>query len=326
MRFMKKPNIAILIGIVLFLLTSCSNKVSVSEGTPTGSVKLTPYKTVTITPAVTIAPPEKPTATLVPTITLTPQFYEVKAKDTLFTIAARNGLTVAELTAANPGVSAYSLYVGTKLVIPAAGGSSSTQSAPTPTPSPMFVHSPICFPSITSGFYCFALVENREAYDVENLTGEYHFTDPESGKELTLNTFLPLTRLVQGGAVPFYVYFAPPVFDHPIVTFRVLSAMSVTTENAGIYPMTIKDQVVKIAEDGLSADLSGKARFEGAVKDAKLIRLLVVAYDAEGNVVGLRRYEEEAQLKPVVDFEFRINVLSAGGEIDHVEIYGEAQP
>ena len=323
---MKRSVFFISLGLIFLFLGSCSKQVPVNEGIVTESVKLTPYRTATITPTVTVVPPEKPTATLVPTITLTPQVYEVKAKDTLFTIAARNGLTVAELTAANPGVSAYSLYVGTRLVIPAAGGNSSTQSAPTPTPSPMFVYSPKCFPSITGGYYCFALVENREDYDVENLTGEFRLTDLESGKELTQDTFLPLTRLLQGSAVPFYVYFTPPVFDHPTATFRVLSAMPVAAENAGIYPMTIKDQMVEIAEDGSSADISGKARYEGTGKSAKLIRLLVVAYDAEGNVVGLRRYEEEVELKPAVDFEFRISVLSTGGKIDRVEIFGEAQP
>jgi hypothetical protein len=191
---------------------------------------------------------------------------------------------------------------------------------------PMFVHSPACYPSITGGYYCFALVENREAYDVENLTGEFLLTDPESGKELTLDTFLPLTRLVQGKAVPFYVYFAPPVFEHPVVSFRVLSALPVTTENSGVYPMTIKDPLVEIAEDSLSADISGNARYEGTGNPAKLICLLAVAYDAEGNVVGLRRYEEESVLKPAVDFEFKLTVESIAGGIARIEVFGEAQP
>lgn len=322
---MKRTLTTVVLGLALSLLAACAVPVAEPAGSTATPVQLTPYYTPTLTLTPTIAPTLVPTSTLVPTITHTPQIYIVKARDTLFTIAARNGLTVANLTAANPGVNAYSLYVGTRLIIPAMG-SGGIQSAPTPTPAPLILHAPECVPSLTGGAYCFALVENGLDYDLENLTAEFRLTDPDSGEELTQDTFLPLTRLAQGSALPFYVYFTPPVFAHPVATFRVLSALPVTAENASIYPMTISDLLIEIAPGGLSADVSGLARFEGIGKNAKLIRLLAVAYDAEGKVVGLRRYEEKVELKPATYFEFKLIVESVAGGIARVELFGEAQP
>lgn len=325
MRSMKSTLVILTVSFTLFLLAACEPAAVPQAAATPESVLLTPY--VTLTPTLTPSPVPTlvPTATLVPTITLTPQIYVVSTNDTLFTIAARSGLTVAELTAANPGVSAYSLYVGTKLIIPPMG-SGGTQAAPTATPAPHKAGEARCYPSLTGGAFCFALVENESDNDLENLTAEFTLTDPNNGEVLTQDTYLPLARLPQGGALPFYVYFAPPVFARPEVSFRVLSALPVTEEKASIYMMKVRETVVEMAADNLSAEISGLANFDGNDEQARFIRVLAVVYDAGGNVVGMRRYEEEAGLKAGEDFEFKLLVESVGGVIAQVDVFAEAQP
>ncbi len=325
MRSMKSNLALITVGLLLFLLAACAPAAELQPSATPEPVLLTPYVTLTTTLTPSPVPTLVPTATLVPTITLTPQVYVVRTNDTLFTIAARNGLTVAELTAANPGVSAYSLYVGTKLIIPPMG-SGGTQMAPTATPAPVNAGSAKCYPSLTGGAFCFALVKNEADSDLENLTAEFTLTDPNSGEVLTQDTYLPLARLPQGGALPFYVYFAPPVFARPEVSFRVLSALPVTEEKASIYVMKVRETVVEIAADNLSAEITGLASIVETGGQARFIRVLVVVYDSGGNVVGIRRYEEEAGLKAGEDFEFKLLIESVGGVIAQVDVFAEAQP
>lgn len=311
--------------LLILLVAGCAAPAEPAQPVTPTPVRLTPYYTATVTLTPTVAPTLKPTETLVPTITLTPQIYEVKKWDTFFDIAARHGLTTEELMAANPEVSAYSLLPGTKLVIPPKGFIAvGTPSAPTPTPPALDVLPARCSPSLTGGLHCFAVVEDNLDDDFVNLIGEFQVA--AGGETSTLVTFLALTRLVQGDALPFYAYFAPPVPDGAVVSFRLLSALPVNADNFGVYPMQTSELTLELTTGGKSAQVSGTVRFEGIGDPAQVVRLLAVAYDAQGNVVGMRRYEEQAKLEAAQDFEFKILVDSTGAEIERVEVFGEAQP
>lgn len=316
----------VLIAALLMLLTvGCTTPAQPTQPVTPTLVRLTPYYTATVTLTPTVAPTLKPTETLVPTVTLTPQIYEVKKWDTFFDIAARHGLTTEELMAANPDVSAYSLLPGTRLVIPPKGFIAvGTPSAPTPTPPALQVSPARCSPSLTGGLHCFAVVEDNLDNDFVNLIGEFQVQ--AGGEQSTLTTFLALTRLVQGDALPFYAYIAPPIADGAVVSFRLLSALPVSADNFGVYPMQTSDITLELSAGGRSAQVNGTARFEGMGDPAQVVRLLAVAYDAQGNVVGMRRYEEQAQLEAAQDFEFKILVDSVGAKIERVEVFGEAQP
>lgn len=323
---MKKINSLILASIILVSLSACKGK-SENQVTPIGvAVELTPYLTATMTPSPTALPPNAPTAILVPSSTPTPRVYEVKANDTLIVIAFKNGLTLDELLAANPNVNAYSLTIGTKLLIPAAKVAGGTQTIPTATPVPVFLNDPYCYQTITGGLDCFALAENRGEFDLQNLTAEFRLTDPQTGEVLTQSSFLPLNRLDTGTSMPLHAYFPPPVFDLPDVTLQLLSATVSNETNKNNYLLMIEEPLVEFVSNGKSVTAEGIARLEGVDIITNFIRIAAVAYDALDKVVGVRFYEEKSELRSGDEFNYRITVYSSGGAIKRVEVFGEALP
>ncbi len=308
------------------ILVSCTSQTTQETGAPQVGSELTPYRTATLVPTFTTTPVSAPTITLAPTITPTPWVYEVKANDTLFIIAYRNGLTLKELEAANPDVNAYNLAIGMKLNIPASQGKQSTQTVPTPTPAPLAVQSPRCVPSITGGMYCFALVENNQDADLENLTAEFHLTDPATGNAVSQEAQFPLSRLRTGSALPFYAYFAPPVFENPQASLQVLTATTATTSGADYLPLTVADVQVTISADGLSAVVTGSAKLEVEGGTAGKMIFAAAAYDASGQVLGIRRVEIKTQLKSGESYPVSLTVYSTGGKIAKADVYGEGLP
>lgn len=290
------------------------------------SVQLTPYHTATATVTATPTPPDIPTPTLAPTVTPTPWVYTVKANDTLIDIAYLNGLTLDELKAANPDINPYNIAIGTQLNIPAAKPTQGTLTVPNPTPAPIPVQAARCTPSLTGGLHCFALIENNQKTDLENLTAEFRLTDPSTGDVVSQSAQFPLSCLKAGAALPFYTYFSPPVAVNPRVDLNLLSAAAVESTSSNQMFLTIEDSQFNVASDGLSADFSGGAILEGEGWSTSRIVLAAVAYNTSGEVVGVRRAEVSTGLASGEEYPFEITVYSTGGKIANVMVFGEALP
>lgn len=308
------------------ILASCAQAAPEGTAVPAAEEKLTPYRTATLVPTLTATPPGVPTATLAPTITPTPWVYEVKANDTLIVIAYRNGLSLGELEAANPDVNAYNLAIGMKLNIPAGQGKQGTQTVPTPTAAPLAVQPARCVASITGGLYCFAIVQNNQEIDQENLTAEFRLTDAATGDVISKPAQFPLNRLRAGSALPFYAYFPPPVIENPQAALQVLTATSAGTDGGNTLPLMISDVQFAVASDGSSAAVSGSARLEGEGWSVAKMVFAAVAYDISGEVLGVRRVEVNSAMKPGEVYPCNLTVYSTGGRIAKVELYGEGLP
>jgi hypothetical protein len=76
---------------------------------------------------------------------------------------------------------------------------------------------------------------------------------------------------------------------------------------------------IEISDAGSSARIAGQAKIAGE-QPAGEVWVLAVAYDVEGNVVGVRRWEGLAETQ----FEFW--VYSLGPEIAEVKLLVEARP
>lgn len=308
-----------------FLLTACATQSPVAPSQSTAEVTLIPYATTTSTPSITPTPLDQPTQTPRPTITPTPRIYEIRAEDTLLSIAYYYGVTLEELQAANPDVNPSLMKIGATLVIPPAREATGTVAAPTPTPFPATRGEINCLPSATNGLHCFFLVANNLKNSAANLTGEFRILDVNGEVVTSHLVALPLKLLAPGARIPFYTYFTSTPAEGQTILFNLLTATKAQETDTGVFPLKVLLGESTIAGDGSSANISGTIELENDEVEFNRITIVAVAYDSMDNVVGLRRIEEDVAVTAGSTRPFTIAVFSSGGEIVTVEVYTEAE-
>jgi LysM repeat protein len=249
--------------------------------------------------------------------TATPRVYEVRKGDTLFSIAATNGLTLAQLQAANPNVNPLLLSPGTQLVIPSVDGTGVPQ-IPTPTPVPVEFADVDCYGTAIGELYCFLLVTNDSASAIENVTGIVELIDAQGEIVAAAPAVPPINRVGGGESMPLVAYFAEQPTDWDIERGQVLSAYEVRADDTYYLQADIVDDSVDISDSGLAALATGEVQIAGG-ETPSVVWVLAVAYDENGKVVGVRRWEANG------DNEFALWVYSLGPEISEVQLLVEAR-
>ncbi|HCS38333.1 MAG TPA: hypothetical protein DIW44_01960 [Anaerolineaceae bacterium] len=332
MRIMKMRTFTVSLLTAVLLLSGCQQAESTQASSLFPDEALTPFATPTVTATATATLVSAPTETLVPTITPTPRTHIVQGNDTLFEIAAKNDLTLDEIKAANPDLNPYLLGPGTVIIIPAPNGQSHspTQNAPDVTPYPMTFSDPQCTPSLSGGTYCFAELLNPQPMMVDSLSAQFSLTDIATGEALTRPALVPLNRLASGSQLPLFAYFPPPVPVNPQIGLQLITAASVNqtgTPTALQSAVVMVDQSeINISANGLSAVVTTQVRFEGAEGAAGKIWIAAVAYDAAGEIVGIRRFVSPNAVNPGEWVPFSLNIYSIGEKIDRVDLFGEVNP
>jgi LysM repeat protein len=329
-----------------------------SETVPTSSppVTLIPYRTPT--PQKLLNSPDSvgltalpsSTSTALPSPTATPYIYRVKKGDTLLGIALHYGLTLEALQAANPKVNPNFLSVGTELVIPISLASKLPTPTPSPTPLPLSIDAPSCFPQGNAGAWCVAQVSNRQTYAADNLQIWFSLADSD-GAVLTRTQVTPLLDWIPpGDTLPLMAFFPPRTLPSSItgLTARaeLVNANQVLAEGGRYLPLRARVSRAQISPDGLQVVVQGQIDYPlpstpqassgkaGATLSptptadqmkANIIWVLVAAYDAQGQVIGARRWEADKGLKPSGSMEFSETVYSLGPPIDHIEVILEAR-
>lgn len=277
----------------------------------------TPYQTATASPTSTPLPFQ--TAEVIPTPT--PMLYTVRLNDTLAGIAARYGVTVEALLAANPGVRPTALTVGSQLVIPLG----SVPVDPTPTPLPLAVWSPKCWPEAGGGLWCLAVVRNEYDETLENLAALFTLLDAQGQEQAAQIAYAPLNILPPGQAMPLGVHFAPPVALPAEVRVQVLTAIRLLPGDARYLRATLDNLTVALDASGRLARLVGRVVLEEE-RSAAQVWVLAVAYDAGGTPVGYRRWEAQEPLAAGESLTFTFTLASLGPPIARVEFLVEARP
>ncbi len=272
----------------------------------------TPIATFTIIPTVINVTLPTPTTTT----------YTVVQGDTLNSIAQRYSVSLESLLAANPGVKPTVLPVGTKLVIPTGN---SVPGEPTPSPAPLQVRQANCWPESSGGLWCFALVQNEYAEILEDLSAQFTLLD-SNGQELTGQTaFALLNILPPGRAMPLAVHFPPPVGTDATVRVQVLTAIRLLPGDTRYLPVMLENTLVSMDASGRTAHVSGRVRLTGE-GTVNTLWVLATAYDAIGNVVGVRRWDSPSTLTASAPVNFDFLVSSVGPEIARVDFLVEARP
>ncbi len=181
--------------LILPLLVACGGHAAV---TPTATISPLPPVTLQSYEPSTPSPESALTqqvATPLPTPTPTPFIYTVVKDDTLLGIAARFGLSLDDLLAANPGVDPRFLTIGLTLTIPLAPEGNIPQ--PQVLQIPLVLSPPRCFPLPDASQWCIVQVSNPNDFPVSTVSLLWTLSEGES-----LSSVLPLDILLSGVSLP----------------------------------------------------------------------------------------------------------------------------
>src|SRR3972149_2012243 len=152
-----------LVGLILLAACSPTQATATLTATATRAGTLKAYTGPR--PSVTPSPTNAATVTPLPSATPTPRTHVVRAKEDLWGIALRYGLSLEDLLTANPTVDPRFLSIGANLMIPAPLYTSTPDAAhpPLPTPVGLGLVTPVCYPSKEGGLWGFTTAGNGRA-------------------------------------------------------------------------------------------------------------------------------------------------------------------
>jgi LysM repeat protein len=300
-----------------FLLSGCSQVTLQATPTVTSEGLLTPYITLTPSPQGATATIEV-TIPVTPTPTPTPFLYTVKGDDTMLGIAFQFGVKLADLLAANPQVDPHYMGEGLKLVIPISGEIPEVVSTPTPVPAQ--AESPRCYRTGDGGAWCIMALRNNQETSLENLSAWIGLYNNNGENIASQTAYAPLNILRPGSTIPIMAYFEPPLPDALLAQGEILTALSVAADDNRYLDSQVNVDAVEISPDGGGATVRGTVVLPDPSASVSQLWVLAVAYDADGNIVGSRKWKSAGEK------EFEFGVFSVAGVIDHVEMLSESRP
>ncbi len=244
--------------------------------------------------------------------------YTVKKGDTFSEIAFKNGLSVEQLTAANPGVDPLLILIGDVLILPPSDEASYNAFLQELYSGYVQNIAIECFPLPSEAVSCLAQVTNPGQKIVSNITIKIDLTDA-AGRIVTMEAGTPMSQLLPGEVLPVLFHFSdavtPPfttaftildfdVYDDTVNSFRI-------PDTAWRYDSTISADGLRAAIQVWFTDSPEAALFE------KEINLFAAAYDADGRPVGVRSRHGDAQSA------FDLNLYSLSGPISAVNVWAE---
>ncbi|KXK10784.1 MAG: peptidoglycan-binding LysM [Chloroflexi bacterium OLB14] len=291
----------------VLLLASCA-----SPNQPTTNISLQPY--LTNTPQNTNTPNVLIVETT-PIPTNTPHIYIVEQGDTFSEVAEKFKVSISDLRAANPDVSPNAMPVGQSLIIP--DPSAIFAAASTPTPLPVPITQTVCHADNSSGLHCFALIQNNSANMLENVSVKFNLLDEANNVIASDEAFTILDIIPANSSLPVYVYFSN-VNQKVNPQVQLLSAYQGNVSN--YVSATINNSVTEI--DGNFANVNGQYILSAS---ANQVWIVAVAYDKNGTVNGVKRWESRAATQAGVLTQFRFSVSSVGADIEALEFFIQAK-
>jgi LysM repeat protein len=255
--------------------------------------------------------------------TPTPFAYTVRQGETISSIALKFGVSMDDLIAANPEISPDIMPVGIVLKIP--GNPINPSGEATPTPAPFIVEQAVCYPTASKGLWCFALVRHDFPDLMENISAQVTLVDSNGGFLAAQTALLPLNILPPNTSLPLSVYFAPEIPVEAMPQVQVLTAIRLSLNDPRYLPATINNTLVQIDSDGHFAQISGEVHLPAESNAATKTWVAAVAYDENGRVVGVRRWEGGG-IQPGGKIRFEMTVASLGGVLRRVEFAVECRP
>lgn len=308
-----KVHSTIVLLFILFTIACSSPHVAVLDG-------LTPYITPMVVQATSISSSAQ---SQLSSLTPTPFIHMVASGETMITIAARYGVETSAVMAANPNVNPNAMSIGQKLIIPSQSGAGiALANVP---PLPLKTGPLTCTRSRDGSLACFLQIENDQALPVESLQAKVTVGNSQTGQADEQLTSAPLNILYPGRALALSVLFTNDIPDPVQPRFEMTSAVAVQDgENRYLQTQTENLQITREAS-GLTARISGEVSLLSSGLTASTVWAAGIAYDRQGIVVGLRRWESHSPLISGQKLPFSFSVYSTGTAIDRVDVLFEAR-
>jgi hypothetical protein len=166
-------------------------------------------------------------------------------------------------------------------------------------------------------------VRNPTSQVLENVKLQVTLLDTSGQVLQTQEAILPLNILAPGQVLPAAAFFTG-LYQQPFVQVRLLTAQRISAQDERYLRADLQNLFVKIAWDGLSAQLQGQIILPQAARPAARCWLVAVAYDAGGQITGYRRWEASEPLQPGSSAPFEIILYSLGAPIERVDVQLEA--
>lgn len=324
-RVHSKPRLCLLTGWLLLGLLASGCSPASSASPPPATAPLVAYATASPTLPPPSATPAADPATAIPEPTPTPFVYTVRAGDTLLGIALQFGITLDALQAANPSVDPRFLSVGVPLVIPLEGAVPDTP-ADAPPPATLELSAPACSPAANGSLWCLTAATNPNAEALENIEVRITLL-AENGNALAVETaIVPLNLLPAGERLVLAAFFAAPPPAWASARAETRAALLISEPNDRYLPIQIEAYTVALHSGGRAATVQGTLRLPPESENASLVWLALMAWDAEGNPLGVRRWENPAGLAAGGTLAFEFEVYSLSSAIASVTLLAEARP
>lgn len=340
--------------VLLLALSACNPATSLPTVTSTAGGQLTPYHSPTPsqTPVLLTMPA---TIQVTPQPTATPFTHTVVKGETMLGIALKYSVKLEDLKAANPNVDPGFLVIGSTLIIPMEGQIPET--APTSTPIPVKWQQPWCYTTSDGGQWCFLEVVNDQAMSLENLSAWIGLFNTQGENIASGVAVSPLNILYPGESMPLMVFFAPSLPTGLRAQGELLTSLAVSAGDPRYMPVKVDVTHTTLNNVKTQTTVSGQVLIlQGQAPS--LVWLTAVAYDGEGKVVGVRKWEAVApcgspvtaqstmtsvptampgtataapsvtstQAPWMVCIPFDLTVYSLGPAVKRVEVLAEARP
>ena len=300
------------------LLTGCSQDVPAALSTATLLVWMTPTPSATSTAA-----PASPATSTPPLPSPTPFTYTVRESDTLIGIAVRFGVSLEDLRAANPQVNERFLSIGQTLTVPLA--LAATPQAAAATPYPLQLDPPRCYPQLGGAAWCISQVHNPGGAPVESILVEFSIYDAQ-GKPLTGQPVTPpLARLAPGGTLPVGLLVSGPSAGMPRAEARLVRAVAVAQPADSLPSIEVVEAAATPLQGGLEVRVRARVAPQAA-GPATAVRVLLVLYNSQGQVVGWRTQDLSGEWAIGQAHDLQVRAFSLGDPVARYEVLLEAHP
>jgi LysM repeat protein len=279
----------------------------------------TPAPRESATQAVPSPPP-------LPAVTPTPWMHVVQPDDTLLGIAARYGVELADLLAANPEIDPRFLSLDMEIRIPVDGTSLNEALSAAATPFPLPVGDVVCYQTFGNELWCITEVNNDSDQNMESIAAEMYLYSVSGELVISQPVYAPLNILPPGASMPLAAGFQfDSAADFSFTAIELVSAFPANQIEERYLLIEAVEEELLFSDQKKRVEWKGELQLqEGADGSSIRASLLLIAYGENGRPVGFRKVEFD-NLEPNSTVAVQVAVYSLGPEIDRTGLLVEAQ-